>query len=162
LLACRRPREEGQKAVWAVHVLALASGADEAVEYETDRARFLGRGRTSARPVALGRGARLSGTAGAGLDPVFSLRHSLRRGPRSSASLAFVTAVAETRDEALLLADQYHDARAIPRTFELAWAESQIELQHLRISPASIQLFQRLSSAALFPDASWRATPDVQ
>ena len=51
------------------------------MEYETDRARFLGRGRTPANPAALDAGTRLSGTTGPVLDPVFSLRRRVRLEP---------------------------------------------------------------------------------
>src|SRR5438034_610358 len=84
------------------------------------RSRFLGRGRTCANPEALDANTRLSGTTGPVLDPIFSLRQAVQIAPEESISLAFVTAFAETRDEALLLADQYHDARVVQRTFELA------------------------------------------
>ncbi len=57
LLARRRPRSAEQSPVWAVHVLA-AEGPSEDTSYETDRARFLGRGRTPANPVALEAGAK--------------------------------------------------------------------------------------------------------
>ena len=63
LLARRRPRAADEKPVWAVHVAAGGGGEPE---YETDRARFLGRGRTPANPVAQCPGGRLSGTTGAG------------------------------------------------------------------------------------------------
>src|SRR5438552_715694 len=94
LLARRRPRAADQKPIWAVHV----SAADGPVEYETDRARFLGRGRTPANPAALDRGTRLSGTTGPVLDPVFSLRRGVRVAPGATASVAFVTGAAETRE----------------------------------------------------------------
>jgi cyclic beta-1,2-glucan synthetase len=161
LLARRRPREAAQPPLWAVHVSALPAAAEPTVEYETDRLKFLGRGRTPAAPAALERGASLTGTTGPVLDPIFSLRHRVRVGPDEAASLSFITAFADTREEALSLADQYHDPRVVQRTFELAWASSQIELQRLKASPASIQLYQRLASAVIFPDPAWRAPADV-
>ena len=100
------------------------------IEYETDRARFLGRGRTPADPAALDPGATLSGTTGPVLDPIFSLRRRVRLEPGASAVVAFTTAVADSRDEALALADQYHDRGAVARAFELAWAHSQVEHRH--------------------------------
>ena len=45
---------------------------------ETDRARFLGRGRTTRDPVALEDDGPLSGTTGAVLDPIFALRTRVR------------------------------------------------------------------------------------
>ena len=70
-----------------------------AVEYETDRARFLGRGRTAANPAALDPGVGLSGTIGPVLDPVFSLRRRIRLDPGASAVLAFITARPDDREK---------------------------------------------------------------
>src|SRR3954454_25153555 len=47
LLCRRRPRSPDQQPVWGLHV--LASDIAGAIEHETDRARFLGRGRSTAR-----------------------------------------------------------------------------------------------------------------
>ena len=87
----------------------LRGGRGAGGEYETDRARFLGRGRTPANPAALDRGARLSGTTGPVLDPVFSLRRRVRLAPGATASVAFVTGAADTREAALALAEQFRD-----------------------------------------------------
>ena len=73
LLARRRPRGPNEEPVWAIHALA-GSVSNIEIEYETDRTRFLGRGRTPSNPAALAPGARLSMTTGPVLDPVFSLR----------------------------------------------------------------------------------------
>ena len=88
---------------------------------ETDRARFLGRGRSTRDPVALDRSTGpLSGTTGAVLDPIFALRARVRLEPGQSASVAFTTLVAATRERAFELADRYRrsprrPARAGPR-----------------------------------------------
>jgi cyclic beta-1,2-glucan synthetase len=158
LVARRRPRDSSQKPIWAVHVLATIQASEGREEYETDRARFVGRGRTLAQPAAMGNHARLSGTTGPVLDPILSLRRCVSIAPEESASLAFITAFADSREEAIALADQYHDPRTVQRTFELAWAHSQVELRHLHAAPASVQIYQRLASAVLFPDASLRAS----
>jgi cyclic beta-1,2-glucan synthetase len=157
LIARRRPREAGADVPWAVHVLAAQPSGLETLQFETDRARFLGRARTAANPAALDPGAALSGTTGPVLDAIFSLRGRLRVAPDESASLAFVTAYATSREEALQLADRYRDPRVVQRTFEMAWAHSQVEMRHMHVSPASVQMFQRLASALLYPDASLRA-----
>ncbi len=161
LLCRRRPRAADQKPVWCVHVLAVDGPAVGAVEYETDRARFLGRGRTPARPAALERGAALSGTTGAVLDPILSLRRRVRLAPGGSASIAFTTAVAFSREAALVLADQYHDVHGVQRAFELAWAHTQVQLRHLHLSAEGAHLYQRLAAHLLYAGSALRAPAAV-
>jgi cyclic beta-1,2-glucan synthetase len=161
LLCRRRPRSAEQQPVWAVHVLAADGGADGEVEYETDRARFLGRGRTPADPAALEPGAALSGTVGPVLDPVFSLRRRVRLAPGASVALCFTTAVADSREEALALADHYRDPQSVLRAFELAWAHSQVELRHLQLSSGEAHLFQRLATSLLIAGPTLRAAPEA-
>jgi cyclic beta-1,2-glucan synthetase len=157
LLCRRRPRAADQKPVWAVHVVVVEGQSVAETQYETDRARFVGRGRTLDHSAALEPGAVLSGTAGAVLDPIFSLRRRVRLAPGATATIAFTTAVAESREEALALADQYHDPHGVNRAFELAWAYSQVELRHLHLSPADAHLYQRLAGHLIFAGPSLRA-----
>jgi cyclic beta-1,2-glucan synthetase len=161
LLCRRRPRSSDQKAVWAVHVAAVDGPVLGDLQYETDRARFLGRGRTPANPAVLEPGAVLSGTTGAVLDPVFSLRRRVRLAPGTSLSLAFTTAAAESREEALALADQYHDVHGVNRAFELAWAHTQVELRHLSLSAEEAHLYQRLAGHVFYAGPALRAAGAV-
>ena len=55
LVATRRPRSRGERQIWAAHVSALEDHAAGAIQYETDRARFLGRGRSVREPGVGGR-----------------------------------------------------------------------------------------------------------
>src|SRR6185503_20446174 len=64
ILCSRRSRGGSEAESWAVHVLSVEGRLQGSVEWETDRARFVGRGRTPARPIALD-GRALSGTTGA-------------------------------------------------------------------------------------------------
>jgi cyclic beta-1,2-glucan synthetase len=101
------------------------------VSCETDRARFLGRGRTTRAPAALDATASSPGTTGAVLDPIFALRTRVRLAPGESASVAFTTLVATTRERAFELADRYHDPHAAQRALDLAWTSQQVELREL-------------------------------
>jgi cyclic beta-1,2-glucan synthetase len=161
ILARRRPRSAEQKPIWGVHVVAVDNHAVGGVQHETDRARFLGRGRTPAHPAALDKGSVLSGTTGAVLDPVFSLRRWVKVDPGMSACIAFTTAVAETREEALALADKYHDLHGAARAFELGWAHSQVELRHYRLSSEEAHLYQRLAAFVIYAGSTLRAPANV-
>ena len=46
LLATRRPRSNDEERIWAAHVATVEDHADGVIQFETDRARFLGRGRS--------------------------------------------------------------------------------------------------------------------
>jgi N,N'-diacetylchitobiose phosphorylase len=93
LLARRRPRAAGESFPW----LALALLEERAPEYESDRARYLGRVLDRARPRGLESAARWSGTTGNVLDPVLALRARLvllRGEPRT---LTFALVAGEDR-----------------------------------------------------------------
>ncbi|HTU17645.1 MAG TPA: glucoamylase family protein, partial [Gemmataceae bacterium] len=161
LLCRRRPRAAGQEPIWAIHVVSVEGTTTLQAEYETDRARFLGRGRTPASPLALEPGMKLSGTTGPVLDPIFSIRRRVRVEAGGTVSVLICTGVAKSREEALALADQYRDAQAVGRVFDLAWAHSQVELRHLQITTADVHLFQRLATHLLYTGPALRANPDV-
>ncbi|MBA2502218.1 MAG: hypothetical protein H0V27_04975 [Pyrinomonadaceae bacterium] len=161
LLARRRPRSNTDEPVWGVHVVTTESETLGATQYETDRSRFLGRGRTPANPVAVTEDRPLSNTTGAVLDPVFSLRRRVRIGPGETAQVTFAIALARTREEALRLADTYHDRVTFEREERLAWTRSQVEMRHLNITAEEAHLFQRLAARVLHTDPSLRPRPEV-
>ena len=160
LLCHRRPRDPRDPTAWAVHVLSLEGRPQGPVEWETDRARFLGRGRDTDRPAALD-GHALSGTTGVVLDPIFSLRQRIRLVPGASVRLAFATGIASDRATAEALAAKYRDPSAASRTFALAFTHAQSGLRHLNISTDEALLFERLASRVLFDDSSLRAGPET-
>ncbi len=160
LLCTRRSRASDESGAWAVHVLAVEGRMQGPVEWESDRARFLGCGHGPDHPIALD-GRALSGTTGAVLDPIVSLRTRIRLAPGGFVRLSFATGMAGTRDAALVLAQKYHDPSAQGRTFALAFTHAQIRLRHLGISSDEAQLFDRLASRVLYTDWSLRAAPEV-
>jgi cellobiose phosphorylase len=156
LLARRRPRGADQRPLWAVHVSVTQGTGGSAPEYETDRARFLGRGRTPADPVALDAGTRLSGTTGPVLDAVFSLRRRICLDPRSQASIAFITGVAETREAANALTERFRHFEAVDRAFAGARDGCRDELGKLGLTPNDVALFNQLAGSVLFTNSSLR------
>ncbi len=158
LLAGRRPRAAEDPPIWAMHCVADDGAFDAALQYETDRAQFLGRGRGPDRPVAM-EGA-LSQSVGDVLDPIFSLRRRVTLEPGARVQIAFVTGAAASRDEAIALAEKYHDIRAAHRAIDMAWTHAQLELRHLRIHQDEAQLFQQLAAHVLYPNPLLRPAPE--
>ncbi|HJU90283.1 MAG TPA: glucoamylase family protein [Gemmatimonadaceae bacterium] len=157
ITATRRPRSALEHPLWCVHVVDRSPDRTGVVTCETDRARFIGRGRTTRNPIALETDGPLSGTTGAVLDPIFALRTRLRLAPGQSASVAFTTLVASTRERAFELASRYHDSHSAQRALELAWTSTQIELRELNITPADAALFQELAGHLFYSSPSVRA-----
>ena len=160
LLCSRRPRSAEEAGLWAVHVLSLEGRTQGPLEWETDRARFLGRGRSPENPQALD-GRSLSGTTGVVLDPVVSLRQRVRLAPGGFVRLSFATGMALSRDTALALAQKYHGPSSAARTFALAFAHAQSALRHLGITSEDALLYERLASRVLYADRSLRAGPEL-
>jgi cyclic beta-1,2-glucan synthetase len=161
LFCRRRPRSMHESSIWAVHVMAVDRSAPgctmtSALQFETDRGRFVGRGRTLANPAALSSDAALSGTVGPVLDPVLCLRRRFRIAPGGSAVIGLTLAKADSRDAALALADKYHGTSAVVRAFELAWAHSQVEHGQHDWSPEDSHLYQRLGAHLLFAGPALR------
>ncbi len=87
--ARRRPRSNDDSEYWGVHCM-IADELPPHIEFETNRLRFIGRGRTLASPLALQPGAKLSGDSGAVLDPIASLRLAVAIEPGESQEVAFL------------------------------------------------------------------------
>lgn len=158
LLATRRPREAGERPPWLAHVVAIDGKTVGTCEYESDRARFLGRGRGLRTPLVVIDGKRLSGTVGTVLDPIVSLRYRLAVPAGATARVVFTTLVAATRDEAVDFAEKYRQPETFERESSLAWTYAQVQLHHLRITQDEAHLFQRLANRLLYNDPTLRTT----
>ncbi|MGI1660170.1 MAG: GH36-type glycosyl hydrolase domain-containing protein [Desulfitobacterium sp.] len=135
LIASRRLRHVEQKPLWLMHTVCSEDSGDSIMQYETDRSRFIGRGRDLTNPLALELNQPLSNTVGNVLDPIMSLRKRIVLPPGKSLHLSFSTGVAANRHEVIRLAEKYQDTRAVQRAMEMAWTHSQMELRHFGISP---------------------------
>src|SRR5262249_2098342 len=99
IVATRRPRDAQEEPIWIAHVAAVEGETVGALQYETDRARFLGRGRSIRNPASMEEGRPLSNTAGPVLDPIVSLRRRVRIKPGGTARLHIATIAAESREK---------------------------------------------------------------
>ncbi len=156
LIATRRRRNPIEPEVWAAHFAVVEGVVIGEPQYETDRARFLGRNRTTADPVAIVKSQSLSNTVGTVLDPVFSLRQRVRLLPGKTARIAYWTVVASSREDLLELIDSHHDRSAFERAKTLAWTQAQVQLHHLGITLGQATDFQHLAAPILYADPRFR------
>ena len=164
ILCTRRRRTPGEQVPWMFHLLAAPGAVAGAQSYETDRARFIGRGRTAANPAALdgpGSPSALSNTEGSVLDPIVAIRRTLTLSPDESVTVQIISGVADTREAALALLEEYGDRHFVERAFEMAWFHSQEVLRHLNASEADAQIYGRLATSVVHAHALRRAAPGI-
>jgi cyclic beta-1,2-glucan synthetase len=162
LLATRRPRSADEPQVWLAHLATVEGELALPLQYESDRARFLGRGRGIRAPLSVIDGGRLSNTAGTVLDPIVSLRQRLVVSRGQTVRLVFTTLVASSRVEVLQVVEKYRQPATFERESSLAWTHAQVQLHHLRITQNEAHLFQRLANRLLYADPTLRAAPNIR
>jgi cyclic beta-1,2-glucan synthetase len=160
LLFRRRPRSELEEGIYLAHAVVTNPSETTVVHprLETDRGRFLGRGRTTQRPAALEAGPR-PGT-GASLDPIFSVSQVVYLPPHGTYSLAFLTIAAHSAEHSQVLIDRYSTLGTIQAALEQAQVLAEMEMNELEISTAQLKDFQTLLSSLVFPSSALRASPD--
>jgi cellobiose phosphorylase len=142
-----------------LHMMTVNGAEIGEVSYETDRMQFIGRGNTVADPQAMSR--ELSGSDGSVLDPIVAIRYRITLDPEESATINIVSGIGETREVALSLVEKYRDRRLTDRVFDLALTHGQVLLRQFDASEADAQLYGRLASSIIYPNASLRADPSI-
>lgn len=162
LIGYRRWGGDTSKPMWVMHTLVLEEGEDiGAVQYETNRLKFIGRGRDISAPIVMEPGTPLSNTVGAVLDPIMSLRKRIGIDGGRTATVSFITGVAENKDDVIALAKEYGTHQGIESIFELAWTHSQIELRYLGLSSEDASLYQKLASHVIYHSPSRIYSKDI-
>ncbi|MBP7063147.1 MAG: glycosyl transferase [Ferrovibrio sp.] len=159
--ATRRPRSQDEPAIWAAHFAVVEGTIIAEPQYESDRSRFLERGRDIGNAAAIMQSRPLSGSIGTVLDPIFSLRYQLTVPPGGITRIAFWTVAAASQAELLAQIDKHQDRNAFERAKTLAWTQAQVQLRHLDIEPEEAADFQRLAAPILYADARFRAASDT-
>ncbi len=162
LLCTRRPRSANEHPPHMFHLMAVHGAKASAATHETDRARFIGRGRTLRSPQAMRAAAStLSGTTGSVLDAVVATRRVITLEPEQTATIDLVYGMAETRDACVALIHKYVDRRLADRVFELAWTHNQVILRQINASETDTQLYARLAGAIHYSQPTLRAEASV-
>jgi cellobiose phosphorylase len=161
LLCTRRARSKEENPPWLLHLMLCQGGEAGDISCETDRSRFVGRGRSLAKPAAMQSDSPLSNTVGSVLDPIVSLRRKVSLQPNETANIDLLMGVTESRKDALAQMEKYQSAHMADRTFDLAWTHSQVTLHLLNATEAEAQLYAKMAGALIYADPARRASPVV-
>jgi cellobiose phosphorylase len=161
IVATRRPRSVDEQTPWMFHVMAVHGAETGKMSYETDRMRFIGRGKTLTAPEAMSSPSPLSGSEGPVLDPIVAIRCPITLDPETSATVNVVTGVRENRDMCMRLVGKYQDRHLADRVFELAWTHSQVLLRQINATETDAQLYGRLAASVIYANSTLRADSSV-
>ena len=161
VVCTRRQRDPAEPTPWAFHLMLPSTDANVEVSYETDRMRFIGRGRSTARPLAMDTDAALSGSAGAVLDPVAAIRRDVTLDAGQTATFDLITGIAATRADCLALIQQCRETAFVDRVLAAAVTRAQDELGRFDGTEVDAALYTDLASCVLYVDRTLRATSTV-
>ncbi|HKL11388.1 MAG TPA: glucoamylase family protein [Clostridia bacterium] len=147
LTASRNPRDESDSSLHLFHSVSCEGQPFGNTQYETDRFKFIGRGRNLSNPAALEKV--LDNSSGVVLDPIVSLRKSVRIDPTQKAVLTFAMGVTQNRDELQSLVEKYKNPYMVKELSDLAAIQAQVESEYLDLSQEDLFLFQDMSSQIL-------------
>ncbi len=154
LMLTRKPRLQGDPQMAVSHFLAEADAEVSAVDYIADRRLFAGRNRPAHQPALLaqagGESGGEQGDAVNGLDPVASLRVTIRLAPGAIARLTFATSAAANEDELAERIDKYLQPMHLERATRMAATLAQVRLRDLALTPAENLALQDLNTALMY------------
>jgi hypothetical protein len=157
LLAERRPRAPDDIHPWMFH--AMIGAADPS--FETDRVRFVGRGRDLSAPAALVSTSPLSGKAGSVLDPVLCLRSVVSLDAGEEADRVLLLGAADSRDEALAIVRSLKDEKEMNSTFARARAQATGALHYHALTEEQAEYYQQLGGSILYGRTGSGATAEA-
>ncbi|MDP1697541.1 MAG: glucoamylase family protein [Xanthomonadaceae bacterium] len=161
IVCMRRPRSADEPVPWMLHLMAAHGSDVGTVSYETDRMRFVGRGRSLATPAALDAVGALSGTDGSVLDPIVAIRCRVVLEAEQSITLDWVLGMTDSRENCVALIDKYRDRHLADRVCDLACTHNGVTLRQINATEADAQIYRKLAGAVLYANSALRAEASV-
>ncbi|MDI1238139.1 MAG: hypothetical protein PSV26_11705 [Polaromonas sp.] len=161
ILCSRRARAPDEPTPWLFQFLTASQPPVGDVSYETDRMRFIGRGRCRADPQAMDDDGPLSGSAGPVLDAMAAIRRTIALDPGATACVDLITGVCGSREECLVLIAKYRHRAMVDQALAVAPKRAREVLAALKATEADALLYARLAGGVIYANAALRAAPDV-
>jgi cyclic beta-1,2-glucan synthetase len=153
----RQKRGVTDPAVAIAQLIVDPSGEIGSIQFETDRMRFLGRGRTLTEAAAFDAGATLSGADGFPMDACISLRRTIRVPAGEKASILFWTIAAGDRAELEQAVEHFRQPERFTQGLVQAWTRTQTQLRQIGLNSKEAAAYQRFARYLVYPDMGLRA-----
>jgi cyclic beta-1,2-glucan synthetase len=144
---------------YAMHMLQTEVNLVRNVEYESSRAKFIGRNNSLQNPQAVRGGAKLSNSTDYSGDSIMSIRAcvSLRAG--EAADITFISGLFESREAVINASDEFSRTYRIEDAVERFRQQSKIELKYLDMTGSQQRAFQTIIRQIYYPYRYFRG-PD--
>ena len=145
------------------HLLSAHGVNINNLSYETDRARFIGRGRTLVNPVVmdLNTNKNLSNTCGPVLDPIAAIRCQINLEPGQTISVLLASGVGENHESCIELIKKFRNQHLAQRVYELAWTHCHVQLHQFNASSLEAHLYEKMAASIIYPNAEFRANSSI-
>ncbi|TCR90155.1 glucoamylase family protein [Rhizobium sp. BK376] len=153
----RNKRDPNEPDMAMAHLIVDNAGPERPTEFETDRRKFIGRGRSLSEAAAFDPGAALSGTDGFTMDACLSLRRVVRVPAGKKVSVIFWTIAAPSRDDVDKAVERYRHPDAFSQELTQAWTRTQMQMRHVGVTSQQAAVFQHLARYVVYPDMHLRA-----
>ncbi|WP_369699984.1 GH36-type glycosyl hydrolase domain-containing protein [Serratia sp. M24T3] len=161
ILCHRRPREENEECPWLFHMTAIHGQTERKTSFATDRASFIGRGRTISDSQAMQNGGALDNHAGPVLDPIMAIRQRVELKPGTPLVIDLVYGISSHREQSLQMMEKYRDHNIADRVFTIARSHSQVALRQINANEEQANIFNQLAGSIIFPGAEMRPCPQI-
>ncbi len=156
ILATRRPSTPDDQKAWLFHE-AVVHGTSSEASFETDRMRFIGRGRDASDPQALQGHEQLSGSAGPVLDAIAAIRVPIVLDAGASCTIDWFTGIAPSRAECVALAAACRTAGAGDRALAESATYREATRSRIGASEAEARVYELLAGRVVYASADSRA-----
>ncbi len=170
VLARRRPRHPQDHFPLVAHTFVRPAEPEadsdrsanlDVLHFDTDRAAFIGRGRSLADPLALSSGEPLSRSVGGVLDPMISLQTEFVLEPDDQQELTFVSAAGRSREEVIGAVAQFRGTMARAEAFLGAALKAQRDRDAFGLGPKNASRYHRLAAGIVLGNSDLRAPVDA-
>ena len=157
IICSRRPRSQDERSPYMFHLMKVHEAKVLAISYETDRMRFIGRGKSVVSPKAMETPGPLSGTQGSVLDPIVAIRQTILLEPETSVTIDIVTGISNSKESTLQLAEKYQGKWFTHRVFELSQTHSMVALKQINSNSKAALFYDQIASSILYANSLLRS-----
>ena len=150
LLAKRKPRSINDKPYYMAQIMITDGEEIGDLEFETSRENFIGRGKNKQHPNMIVNGSILSETVGPVLDPILSLRKTIKLKKGESAKIYLYTAFSTDKEQLLKILNENKNIKLVPNILLGTFEKLNFEMKSLNLSGNQVNLYQDLLSKLLF------------